>query len=93
MEVLFKAGDCWNYQLHNDLPASLKEDDDLLKDIDNAETLKKILDKEEACPAREWVRNILLGYFTLFKWGYLPPYQSTRRGHDETGRAIHRYGF
>ncbi|KAI7888646.1 uncharacterized protein EV154DRAFT_604597 [Mucor mucedo] len=38
--------------LHNDLPASLKEDVDLLKDIDNAETLKKKLDKEEACPAQ-----------------------------------------
>jgi hypothetical protein len=30
------------------------------------------LNEEQTCPAREWVRNTLLDYFTLFKWGYLP---------------------
>jgi hypothetical protein len=45
---------------------------DSLKESNDAASLKKKLDEEQTCPAREWVRNTLLDYFTLFKWGYLP---------------------
>jgi hypothetical protein len=45
---------------------------DSLKESNDAASLKKKLDKEQTCPAREWVRNTLLDYSTLFKWGYLP---------------------
>lgn len=43
-----------------------------LKESNDAASLKKKLDEELTCPAREWVRKTLLEYFTLFKWGYLP---------------------
>lgn len=45
---------------------------DSLKESNDAASLKKKLDEEQTWRAREWVRNTLLDYFTLFKWGYLP---------------------
>ena len=54
------------------MPVFLQTSIDLLKESDNAISLKMKLEKEETCPAREWIRNTLLDYLHLFKWGYLP---------------------
>ncbi|CEG67065.1 hypothetical protein RMATCC62417_03540 [Rhizopus microsporus] len=62
----------YNNKQFRDLPVLLRTYLDSLKESNDAASLKKKLDKEQTCPACEWVRNTLLEYFTLFKWGYLP---------------------
>lgn len=62
----------YNNKQFSNLPASLRTYINFLKESDDAASLKGKLEKEETCPAREWVRNTLLDYLNLFKWGYLP---------------------
>lgn len=62
----------YNNKQFRDLPVLLRTYLDSFKESNDAASLKKKLDKEQTCPACEWVRNTLLEYFTLFKWGYLP---------------------
>lgn len=83
----------YNNKQFRDLPVPQQTYINSLKESNDAASLKNKLSEEQARPAREWVRNILLDYFTPIQMGLFTTCRSARRGHAETCMEVYRYGF